>query len=219
MWSLESPQLYQLVSKLVADGKTVDDTAVVFGVRSAKFDPEKGFFLNGKPVKLNGTCNHQDHAGVGSALPDRLQYWRIAKLKEFGSNAYRTSHNPPTPELLDACDRLGMLVIDETRRMSSDDESLSELTRLIRRDRNHPSIILWSIGNEEGNLYGSELGARVATAMKRLCNELDPSRPITAAVDNPEAWASALPRCSTYSGAITAPIKFRPSMSGFPRNR
>jgi beta-galactosidase len=188
LWSLESPHLYQLVSKVVADGKVVDDCAVAFGIRSAKFDPEKGFFLNDKPVKLNGTCNHQDHAGVGSALPDRLQYWRIAKLKEFGSNAYRTSHNPPTAELLDACDRLGMLVIDETRRMSSDEESLGELARMIRRDRNHPSIILWSIGNEEKNLQGSALGARVATAMKRLCSELDPTRPITAAVDNPDNW-------------------------------
>ena len=129
--------------------RSIDDAVVAFGIRSIRFDSEKGFFLNGKPVKLNGTCNHQDHAGVGAALPDRLQHWRIEKLKEFGCNAYRSSHNPPAPELLDACDRLGMLVIDETRRMSSDEESMADLARMIRRDRNHPSIILWSIGNEE----------------------------------------------------------------------
>jgi beta-galactosidase len=166
----------------------VDDAVTFFGIRSTHFDPEKGFFLNGEPVKLNGTCNHQDHAGVGAAVPDRLQYWRIEKLKEFCCNAYRMSHNPPAPELLDACDRLGMLVIDETRRMSSDEESMADLARMIRRDRNHPSIILWSIGNEEQGQQGTERGARIATTMKRLCNELDPSRPITAAVDNPDAW-------------------------------
>jgi beta-galactosidase len=108
-------------------------------------------------VKLKGTCNHQDHAGVGSALPDRLHEWRIEKLKAMGSNAYRTSHNPPAPELLDACDRLGMLVIDETRMMSSDEEGLSQLSRMIRRDRNHPSVILWSLGNEEPQ-QGTERG-------------------------------------------------------------
>jgi beta-galactosidase len=187
LWSVDSPRLYHLLTQIVADGAVVDDAVTAFGIRSARFDPERGFLLNGKPVKLNGTCNHQDHAGVGSALPDRLQAWRIERLKEMGSNAYRTSHNPPTPELLDACDRLGMLVVDETRRMSSDEEGLSELERMIRRDRNHPSIIAWSIGNEEPQ-QSTERGARIALAMKRLCNALDPTRPITAAVDNPDAW-------------------------------
>jgi beta-galactosidase len=188
LWSLENPQPYQLVTKVYSDNKITDDAVVAFGIRSIRFDSEKGFFLNGKPVKLNGTCNHQDHAGVGAAVPDRLQYWRIEKLKEFGCNAYRSSHNPPAPELLDACDRLGMLVIDETRRMSSDEESLGDLARMIRRDRNHPSVILWSIGNEEQGQQGTERGARIAESMKRVCNELDPTRPITAAVDNPDNW-------------------------------
>ena len=188
LWSLETPLLYQVIAKVMDGGKAIDDAVATFGIRTIAIDPEKGFFLNGKPVKLNGTCNHQDHAGVGSALPDRLHAWRIEKLKEFGCNAYRTSHNPPAPELLDACDRLGMLVIDETRRMSSDEESIGDLSRMIRRDRNHPSIILWSIGNEEQGQQGTERGARIATAMKRVCNELDPTRPITAAVDNPDVW-------------------------------
>ena len=108
-WSLEEPNLYQLLST-VQDANsraTADECATTFGIRTIKFDPDEGFFLNGKAVKIKGTCNHQDHAGVGSALPDRIQYYRIEKLKEMGMNAYRTSHNPPTPELLDACDRLG----------------------------------------------------------------------------------------------------------------
>ncbi len=188
LWSVETPLLYRVLTEVQAGGKVVDDAVTAFGIRTSHFDPEKGFFLNGKSVKLNGTCNHQDHAGVGAALPDRLQYWRIERLKEMGCNAYRTSHNPPTPELLDACDRLGMLVIDETRRMSSDEECISDLTRMIRRDRNHPCVIAWSIGNEEQQQQGTERGARIAFSMRRLCNELDPTRPITAAIDNPDAW-------------------------------
>jgi len=187
LWSVDNPRLYRLLTRIEVNGKIVDDLVTSFGIRSIRFDGEKGFFLNGKPLKLNGTCNHQDHAGVGSALPDRLQYWRIERLKQMGCNAYRTSHNPPTPELLESCDRLGMLVVDETRRMSSDEESLSELARMIRRDRNHPCIIAWSIGNEEPQ-QTSARGARVALSMKELCNALDPTRPITAAVDNPDAW-------------------------------
>ncbi|MBK8045030.1 MAG: hypothetical protein IPK21_21705 [Haliscomenobacter sp.] len=105
---------------------------------------------NGKPVKVQGVNCRQDHAGVGSALPDELQYYRIRLLKELGVNAYRASHNPPTPELLDACDSLGMLVMDETRLLNSSPEYMSQFERLVRRDRNHPSIFMWSIGNEEG---------------------------------------------------------------------
>ncbi len=190
LWSLETPNLYQVITEIVADGRTVDGTATKFGIRTIHFDPDSGFFLNGKPVKLKGTCNHQDHAGLGSALPDRVHAYRVERLKEMGSNAYRTSHNPPAPELLDACDRLGMVVIDETRMMSSDPEGISQLTRMIRRDRNHPSIIIWSIGNEEFAQQGTELGARIARSMKRVCNALDPTRLITAAMD--QSWGQGI---------------------------
>src|SRR5205085_4653378 len=115
LWSIETPRLYTLTTSVATGNHTTDTTGTTFGVRSIRFDPDRGFFLNGKPVKLKGTCNHQDHAGVGIAIPDRLLEWRIRRLKAMGSNAYRCSHNPPAAELLDACDRLGMLVMDENR--------------------------------------------------------------------------------------------------------
>ncbi len=120
-----------------------------FGVRTAVFDADKGFFLNGKSIKIQGTCNHQDHAGVGAALPDRLQWFRLAVLREMGGNAVRTSHNMPTPEWVEACDRMGMMMMCETRQMSSNPEGLAQLETMIKRYRNSPSIIMWSIGNEE----------------------------------------------------------------------
>ena len=135
---------------------------------------------------VKGTCNHQDHAGVGSALPDRLQYFRVARLKEMGGNAYRTSHNPPTPELLDACDRLGMLVMDETRRLDVTPQALGELERLILRDRNHPSVFIWSLGNEEFALQATnaaEAAVRVLTPNQELAHKLDPTRLCTVAMN------------------------------------
>ncbi|WP_426030730.1 glycoside hydrolase family 2 TIM barrel-domain containing protein [Caulobacter sp. DWP3-1-3b2] len=183
LWSLETPHLYSLLTEVKVGAAVVDRFVTRFGVRSITFDADKGFLLNGQSVKLKGTCNHQDHAGVGAAIPDALQVWRLEQLKSMGCNAYRAAHNPPTPALLDACDHLGMLVIDETRRMSSDPTSMDELERLVRRDRNHPSVILWSIGNEEPQ-QGTARGAKVATTMKRLVNRLDPSRLVIAAMDS-----------------------------------
>jgi beta-galactosidase len=189
LWSPDSPNLYRLLTTVESGGAVVDRYETSFGIRTLRFDPNQGFFLNGQHLEVKGTCNHQDHAGVGSALPDRIQYYRIERLKEMGSNALRTSHNPPTPELLDACDRLGMLVMDETRMMSSDHEGLSELERMMRRDRNHPCIVLWSMGNEEPQ-QATERGARILTTMKRLARRLDPTRPVTAAMNFSE-WSKA----------------------------
>ncbi len=209
LWSVETPHMYSLLTTVEVGGKAIDDYRTPFGVRTMRFDPDRGFFLNGERVELKGTCNHQDHAGVGSALPDRLQYFRIARLKEMGSNAYRTSHNPPTPELLDACDTLGMLVLDETRMFSSSREGLSQLERMILRDRNHPSIFCWSIGNEEP-LQGTPEGGRMAATMKRLANRLDPSRPISEAMNNARSWGHGLSEVvdvqgfNYYTGAIDA---------------
>jgi beta-galactosidase len=182
IWSLESPNLYRAVSTLEVDGKIVDQDATTFGIRTLRFDADKGFFLNGKPVKIKGTCNHQDHAGVGAAIPDRIQSYRLERLKWMGSNGCRTSHNPPTPEFLDACDRMGMLVMDETRMMSSNPEGMSELTRLIKRDRNHPSVVIWSLGNEEPQ-QASLSGTSIIRTMKAMQQKLDPSRLSTAAMN------------------------------------
>lgn len=178
-WSVDDPYLYTCE---VTNG--TDRYEHKIGFRSFRFDPDKGFFLNGKPLKIQGTCNHQDHAGVGAAIPDRLNEWRVAQLKKFGCNFYRTSHNPPTPELLDACDRLGMMVLDETRMFGSTGEAKSQLQRMVRRDRNHPSVIFYSIGNEEWATQGSEESARIATTMKRTIAEEDPTRPVTLAANN-----------------------------------
>lgn len=183
LWDIDTPHLYRLMSEVQIDGQTVDKAVTYFGLRDIKFDAEKGFFLNGKHVKLKGTNNHQDHAGVGAAIPDALQIWRLKQLKDMGNNAYRCSHNPPTPEVLMACDRMGIVVIDETRKMSSSEDGLYQLEAMIVRDRNHPSVIAWSICNEEP-LQGTERGIEVAKTMKALCKRLDPTRPVTAALDN-----------------------------------
>jgi beta-galactosidase len=180
LWSLEERNLYKLVTEVSAEGEIVDRSETPFGIRTLEFDPQKGFFLNGKPVKVKGTCNHQDHAGLGAALPDAVQYYRVRKLQEMGCNAIRTSHNPPTPELLNACDELGMLVFDETRMMSSNPEGLAQFGDLVRRDRNHPSVFMWSMGNEEGQA-NTETGLHILTAMKAVATEYDGTRPVSIA--------------------------------------
>ncbi len=180
LWSLEQRNLYKLVSEVQVDGETVDRYETPFGLRSVAFDASRGFLLNGEPVKLKGTCNHQDHAGLGVALPDAVQGYRVKKLQEMGCNSIRTSHNPPTPELLDACDRMGMLVFDETRMMSSNPEGLSQFQDLVRRDRNHPSVFMWSMGNEEGQA-NTQKGVLILTAMKEVATRNDGSRPVSIA--------------------------------------
>jgi beta-galactosidase len=193
LWSLESPQLYQLRTTLLRDGQVVDSTLTTFGIRSIRYDPDKGFFLNGRHVEIQGTANHQDFAGLGIAVPDSLQPWRVSQLKKMGCNAWRTAHNPPSEALLDACDRLGMLVMDENRHLGdsyaahspkgTSYTNLSDLATMIQRDRNHPSIIMWSMCNEEG-LQGTEEGARIFSAMMDVVHRYDQTRPITCAMNN-----------------------------------
>ncbi|HEY5039566.1 MAG TPA: glycoside hydrolase family 2 TIM barrel-domain containing protein, partial [bacterium] len=182
LWSLENPNLYTWVTRIEKAGKPVDQVETSFGVRSLRFDKDKGFFLNGKPVKIKGTCNHQDFAGVGTALSDRLFTYRVERLKEMGSNAYRCSHNPTAPELLDACDKLGMLVMDENRRLGDSEEILSQVESMVLRDRNHPSVILWSLCNEEA-IQGTKEGRRKGEAMKEVVKKYDKTRLVTAAMN------------------------------------
>jgi beta-galactosidase len=182
-WSPETPNLYSAVVTVESGGKSRDAERVTFGVRSLAWDADKGFFLNGKSVKIKGTCNHQDHAGVGAALPDRLQWYRVGVLKDMGGNAVRTSHNMPTPEWVEACDRLGMMMMCETRLMSSNAEGMAQLERMVKRYRNSPSIILWSMGNEEGVLQSSPQGPAILADMVARTHEIDPTRLCTCAIN------------------------------------
>ena len=185
LWDLEDPYLYRVVSEIKVADQLIDKQTNKFGVRTLRFDANEGFFLNGKHVKILGTNNHQDHAGIGSALPDAMQYYRIDLLKKMGSNAYRTSHHAPTPELLEACDSIGMLVLDEQRLLNSSNEYMDQFERLIKRDRNHPSIFIWSIGNEEGWIQTTSIGKRIAQTLLAKQMELDPTRTSTYAADLP----------------------------------
>ena len=181
LWSTADPYLYQVETTVKLDGRVVDVYKTTTGIRDIAFDAQRGFILNGEPLKLKGVNIHQDHSGVGAAIPDALQAWRIRQLKKFGCNAYRASHNPMTPALLDVCDREGILVIDENRLMGINEEHLRLLERMIKRDRNHPSIILWSDGNEEWGLENTIQGTRVAEAMREYTRLYDPTRPSTVA--------------------------------------
>jgi len=184
LWSPQTPYLYQLVTTVSNQNAAADVYYTPFGVRTIVFDPTNGLFLNGRHIFIQGMANHQDAAGVGSALTDRLQYFRIERLKEMGVTGYRTAHNEPASALLDACDQLGMLVLDENRRFGTNAEPLSELSRLIRRDRNHPSVFAWSLCNEETYYQGdSGTGAALIRVMQNLAHSLDPSRKCTAAVN------------------------------------
>ncbi len=214
LWSAEPTRteqpLYRAMTKVQVENTIVDHEETTFGIRSLRWDSNDGLFLNGKPVKIKGTCNHQDHAGVGAALPDRLQEYRIERLREFGSNAYRTTHNPPTPELLDACDRLGMMVMCETRMFSSSPEGMSELERMVTRFRNHPSVILWSIGNEEPE-QGPLHGQKIASSMRERVRELDPTRLVTLPMNG--SWGQG----ASYAIDVQGFNYFQGDMEAFHR--
>ena len=210
LWSCENPYLYTLETNLYYSDKNEQDKKnniikkgnndrkgnideeynlqkneteiTYFGLRHIHFDANNGFFLNGKKVVIKGLCCHHDHAGVGIAATDDIIEYRLQSMKEMGMNAYRSAHHPPTTELLDFCDKMGILVFDETRRMSSAPEDLEALRFLIKRDRNHPSIFLWGIGNEEIFSQDRPETARTTITMRMEVRKLDDTRPITSAV-------------------------------------
>ncbi len=184
LWDLDHPNLYTL--QILAQ----DTATEVFGFRSIVFDANEGVFLNGKPIKIRGACVHQDFGGVGVALSENLHYYKVQKLKEMGVNAYRTSHYAPSPALLRACDALGMLVMDENRMMSSAPEAMRQLEFLIRRDRNHPCVFVWSIGNEEVFLQSEVWSKTVIDKMTRAIKKLDNTRMVTYASNNSDKYSS-----------------------------
>ncbi len=181
LWDIDNPVLYSVECVLKKNGESIDEATESFGFRTVVFDAEKGFFLNGRPIKLKGVCCHQDHAGVGVAVPDSIHEYRISLLKNIGINAYRCAHNWPAKEILDACDRLGMLVMDENRRLEASESKLLDFENMIRRDRNHPSIIMWSLFNEE-ELQGLPEGKKIFERLKASVLKLDKSRAVMGAM-------------------------------------
>ena len=202
LWSLDHRHLYRLETTLRIGSSVEDNTTISFGVRSLRFDPDHGFFLNDQHVEIRGMCVHQDFPGIGIAAPDNLWGWRIKKLQGMGTNAYRTAHGPVADALYDDADTMGMLVMAETRHLgdtyfpkaSSDTTAvdLDDIRSMVRQLRNHPSIIMWSLGNEEGE-GKSPHGAKLFAAMKQAVEEFDRSRPVTGAINggyNAEGYIS-----------------------------
>lgn len=202
LWDVDSPALYEAVTTVKAGGDVKDEYVTTFGVRTFCFDPDKGFVLNGRRLKLKGVDLHHDNGCLGAVVYDRAEERRVELMKSIGANAIRTSHNPPSPEFLDACDRLGMVVMDEAfdewekgklkygykdyfKECWRDD-----LTSMVMRDRNHPSVVLWSIGNEVCE-QGKQRGARIADMMARFIRKLDPSRPVGYGA-HPGPWTPEL---------------------------
>ena len=178
-WNIDAPYLYTLTVRLFYDGELSDVVTRRFGVRTLEFSPEKGLLLNGEAIKLRGANMHLDHAGVGVAVPDELWRYRISRLQEYGFNAIRTSHNCASVSMLDLCDEMGVLVIDENRQFGVNQEQLRQLRNMIDRDRNHPSVILWSVGNEEWAVEHGEKGVEIARRMSEAVHGMDRTRPST----------------------------------------
>jgi len=182
LWTPETPDLYKVLTEVSENGIVIDNYETAFGVRTIEVN-RNGVFLNGKLYPVKGTCNHQDFAGIGVALPDKINEYKLKLLKAMGSNAYRCSHHPPTPELLDMCDRMGILVLDENRMLSSSEEGVKDLKAMLYRDRNHPCIFMWSMENEEW-IQGTVTGTRILKTLVDITHKIDPTRPVTAAMNH-----------------------------------
>lgn len=181
LWSPETPNLYKVLTEVYDNENIVDTYETTFGVRTIEFN-RSGFFLNGKLYPVKGTSNHQDFACIGVALPDKINWYKLKLLKNVGCNGYRT-HHPSTPEMLNICDSMGILVLAENRYLSSTEEGLEDLTTLLHRDRNHPSIFIWSMENEEW-IQGTLTGTRILETMVNTTHKIDPTRPVTAAMNH-----------------------------------
>lgn len=173
LWDIDSPNLYKLICCIKDNGKLVDKTETKFGYRTIEISENDGFMLNGRRVMLYGTCNHQDHAGVGVAVPDYVNEYRIQLLKEMGTNAYRCAHGNPDSYILDLCDKYGLLVMDENRNFNTSPDGIKDVRTMVRRDRNHPSVVMYSLFNEEphqGTKTGNKLASRLACEVRKLDN-------------------------------------------------
>lgn len=213
LWDIDSANLYTAVNSIFNEGKLIDEYKTVFGIRYFHFDPDKGFFLNGKHVKIQGVNLHHDLGPLGAVVNKRATERQLEIMKEMGVNAIRTAHNPPSPEQLDLCDQMGILVIDETFDEWSKakyavpnsyniwfDEWAEKDTRaLLKRDRNHPSIIMWSIGNEIPDL-DTDTGKRNAKILSDICHEMDPTRPVNAGIHLTTVFDSELEACFDVFG-------------------
>lgn len=182
LWDIDTPQLYTAHAELRSSG-TADRQEVPFGIRYFEFTPDRGFFLNGRHIQLRGGNIHHDFGGLGTALPDRAHEKNVEVLKEMGANMIRSSHNPAAPALMEACDRLGMLLWAETRNLHPEKGAEKDLTALIRRDRNHPSIILWSLANTAGGQNGNPVLTKKLKVLHDLAKRLDPSRPTAVGLE------------------------------------
>jgi beta-galactosidase len=183
LWSLREAPLYRVTATVRRNGRAVDELALDTGFRTLRFDANKGFFLNGRHVKLQGVCIHQDHAGVGVAVPEAIWEFRLRRLKELGVNAIRFSHNAIAPEVLAMTDRMGFLVMAENRNFNPSRDTLRQFEWMLKRDRHHPSVILWSVFNEEP-MQATEAGYEMARRMVAVAKGLDGTRPVTAAMSD-----------------------------------
>lgn len=181
LWDVDAPNIYTYKIDLVKGGTLLDTYEGTFGIKDVEFSPEKGVILNGRALKIKGVCVHDDFAVVGGGMTESVIRHKIQVLKDMGCNAYRCSHNPPSPYLLQACDEIGLLVMDEVRLMSTADEYVRQMDILFKRDRNHPSIFIWSIGNEEMNIHGTPTGVKIMSKLQRMAHDLDDTRPVTYA--------------------------------------
>ncbi len=184
LWSPDEPNLYPVTVKLCKGCEQIDEYTAEIGFRTVTFSPDNGCILNGEPMKLKGVCLHHDHAGVGVAVSYEVHLYRLKKLKDMGCNYIRTAHNPQNEAFYRACDRVGICVGDENRHFSSSERTLRELRTIVRRDRNHPCVILWSLCNEE-YVQGQKLAENVARTMKAVVHEEDSTRFVTAAINSP----------------------------------
>ncbi|PYO14870.1 MAG: glycoside hydrolase family 2 [Gemmatimonadetes bacterium] len=198
LWSLERPYLYRAVSRVLCGGRTCDDYSTPFGVRTFAFDPDRGFILNGKQLKIRGVCLHHDLGALGAAVNTRALERQLQIMRDMGVNALRTSHNPPAPELLDLTDRMGFIVLDEAFDMWKKEKTkydyhldwdawhVRDLSDMVQRDRNHPSVFIWSIGNEVMEQWTNDdtTAIPIARELAGIVRRLDPTRPITSANNN-----------------------------------